>query len=83
MQEANVKECRVCKEKKLRILCGKYASMNNKYVDESGGFWSGRTCPKCNQERVKAKMQEIRANRKSSRNIGQELIQSLEEMVKK
>ena len=66
MQEANIKECKVCLVKKLRILCGKFPSMNNKYIDESGALWSGRTCPPCNQARIKAKMQEMRAGRKNS-----------------
>jgi len=64
MQEANVKECKVCKERKLRILYGKFPSMNNKYVDEGGALWSGRICPPCNQVRIKTKMQQIRAGRK-------------------
>lgn len=63
-QEANVKECKVCHEKKLRILYGKFPSMNNKYVDESGSLWSGRICPLCNNARIKAKMQNLRAGRK-------------------
>lgn len=66
MQEANIKECKACKQQKLRILYGKFPSMNNKYVDESGALWSGRVCPPCNQARIKAKMQEIRANRKNN-----------------
>lgn len=66
LQEANVKECKLCKEKKLRILCGKFPSMNNKYVDEGGSLWSGRICPPCNQRRIKEKMQSLRAGRKSS-----------------
>lgn len=79
--ETNVKECKVCKEKKLRILYGKFPSMDNKYVDEKGDLWSGRTCPPCNKERIKNKMKDMRIKRK--RNIGEELIQSLEEMVVK
>jgi hypothetical protein len=63
-QEANVKECKTCKEKKLRILYGKYPSMNNKYVDESGALWCGRICPPCNQKRIKEKMQKLREGRK-------------------
>lgn len=78
MQEANIKECKVCKVQKLRILCGKFPSMNNKYVDESGALWSGRTCPPCNQARVKAKMQQIRANKKT---VGEQLVESVIEMV--
>ena len=63
-QEANVRECRVCKEKKLRILAGKYPSMNNKYVDETGDLWSGKTCPSCNKARIREKMKSIRDGRK-------------------
>ena len=79
LQEANVRECKVCKERKLRILYGKFPGMNNKYIDESGKLWSGRTCPPCNNLRLKNKMAQIRQGKKTK--LGTELIDSLTEAV--
>lgn len=58
--EADLKECRLCLRKQLRIIIGKFPSNNKKYADEQGRLWNGRLCGECNNNRIKNKMQELR-----------------------
>jgi hypothetical protein len=58
--ESNLTECKECKQKKLRILVGKYPSKNKKYTDDTGKLWSGKLCPLCNHNRVLAAMRKAR-----------------------
>lgn len=62
--ERDMVTCRKCSEIKPRIKKGKYNETNHKYVDDNGRAWNGRSCPECNAERVKIKMQKIRLERK-------------------
>lgn len=65
--ETNLHECKVCNQKKLRILAGRYPSNNNKYTNEAGKLWSGRTCPDCNHQRL---VNTMRVKRGSKISIG-------------
>ena len=58
--EANITECKVCKQKKLRVLAGQFPSRNKKYTDDTGKLWSGKTCPSCNHVRILASMRKLR-----------------------
>lgn len=62
MSEINLHECKKCQQKKLRVLAGRYPSNNNKYTDEHGRLWSGRTCPDCNHARLVSHMRNKRSN---------------------
>ena len=45
--EVNETECRVCKQKKLRVLVGKFNAKDKRYTNEHGKLWNGRKCPEC------------------------------------
>lgn len=62
MLESNKTLCKSCKVIKLRIEDGKFPDLKNrKWRDESGGLWSGKTCPDCNRNRLKEHMKSKRS----------------------
>lgn len=55
--EANLVQCKVCQDLKVKIEAGKYPKgKTKKYVDEHNVQWNGKVCPECNRERVKKNM---------------------------
>ena len=43
-----IKQCKVCKEYKLKISDGKRPdNRNTRFIGECGKEWNGRVCPKC------------------------------------
>lgn len=52
MNEANLSKCKVCNQLKNRIADGNFNHRDKRWRDESGGMWSGRTCPSCHRERI-------------------------------
>lgn len=58
--EANLRECKVCKVKTLRIFDGKWDEINKRWVDAEGGTWNGRLCPACARNRVRHVMNALR-----------------------
>lgn len=62
--ERDLVRCNKCGQVKPRIRMGKYNENDFKYIDDNGRAWNGRSCPECNAERVKIKMQKIRLERK-------------------
>lgn len=58
--EISIIKCKICLETKTRILSGKYPDgKNNRWVDESGLEFNGKTCPTCH----KIKMAERKRNK--------------------
>lgn len=48
LPERSRQTCRICGIKKDKIRVGRYPTEQKfKYVDETGGQWNGRRCPKC------------------------------------
>lgn len=58
--DSDLKECKLCLQKKLRITIGKYPSNNKKYADDQGRLWNGRMCGECNNKRINTAMKECR-----------------------
>lgn len=59
-EERNLRQCKVCKEIKLRILDGKYNDgRNKKWKDENGKLWNGNNCSDCHKE-IQKEIQKIR-----------------------
>lgn len=65
MEEKNLRECKVCKLLKLRILAGKFDDRNKRYNDEYGQAWNGSTCPTCHVMKTRFKMKNLRNGRKN------------------
>ena len=68
MTETKIIICKVCQEPKILILAGLYDAKNKKWVDEEGRAANGKTCGKCNSERVKNNMQKMRFEKKQETN---------------
>lgn len=66
MGDADVRQCKLCQEYKVRIHRGKFDFRNKRFMDQKGGLWNGNVCPPCNRARVNAKMKELRERRKIS-----------------
>lgn len=62
--EANIAECKTCKDKKVRILTS-YWGKNKRFVDEHNKLWNGKQCPLCNKDRAKNAMKTLRNGRKN------------------
>lgn len=46
--------CKVCQEKKVRNAAGKYPNgRDTKFVDAEGKLWVGKTCPKCQGDKMR------------------------------
>jgi hypothetical protein len=61
--ESNFQICKKCQQKKLRILVGKYPNGDNKYQDELGKPWNGKTCSRCYGDVQKARMRAKRGTK--------------------
>lgn len=63
--EQNLRICKKCRQLKQRIEKGKFneTSKDKRFEDENGKLWNGSTCPSCNQERLKNKMQQVRSTK--------------------
>jgi ssDNA-binding Zn-finger/Zn-ribbon topoisomerase 1 len=59
-EEVNIRTCKVCQLPKKRIYDGKYNFKDNRWIDETGKQWMGRTCPECNKQRAKGVMANAR-----------------------
>lgn len=63
--EQDLRECKQCNIKKLRIRSGKYPSeKDTKFVDNEGKIWNGNICPECHNENRKAYQKEKRRKAK-------------------
>lgn len=60
MKDIDKRACKVCGVTKNRIFDGKYNHKDKRYVDESGRYWNGSTCPSCNNNRIKSIMRDKR-----------------------
>lgn len=61
-QESDLRVCKQCGEKKMRIRSGSYHNgKDKKYVDINGRQWSGSVCPSCHAHNCKErqKLQRI------------------------
>lgn len=61
--EANLRLCKVCNEKKIRILDGKFDAINKRWVDSTGKCWNGNVCPDCHKNRAKHNMRKLRSDK--------------------
>lgn len=68
--EKNLRQCKQCGEKKLRVLAGRFNHKDKKYVDDSGGTWNGNTCPSCHKDKVKHGMRYNRFERRRAQILG-------------
>lgn len=64
VKDVDIKECKICKLLKKRILVGQYQNGNKKWSDENGKLWSGFYCPECNIERSNKTMKKLRNGNK-------------------
>ena len=62
--EIDKKECKVCKELKIRVRVGRYPNFKDiKFSDEIGLLWNGKTCPTCHKKIMQEKMSIKRAKK--------------------
>jgi len=54
--ESSIVVCKVCGNKKTRLLKGKFPSKNKRWIDENGKQWVGHKCPDCVKEAAKMRM---------------------------
>jgi hypothetical protein len=59
--EINKRKCKVCGEKKNRVLSGKFPNgKDKKWTQEDGKIWNGNCCGDCNVRRSFEKMRKYR-----------------------
>lgn len=74
MSEQNYKQCKVCKELKLRIQEGTFGDGQSKrWLGDDGKLWNGRTCPQCVVIKSRENMAIKRAYNKVVSNYGNAL----------
>jgi len=60
-QEKDIRQCKVCKEYKIRIRVGKYPDgKNTKFMSEDDQLWNGRVCPSCHNAKMANHMKNKR-----------------------
>lgn len=58
-------KCKVCQKEKQRISNQYGKCGTDRWIDENGKRWNGKTCPDCFAEAMKNRMKAIRQNKAS------------------
>lgn len=59
--DKDIRQCKVCKEFKVRIRAGKYPNgKDTKFTSEEGLLWNGRQCPQCQVSKMANHMKSKR-----------------------
>lgn len=60
-EEIQVKECKVCKVLKKRVLSGKFNAKDKRWKSPEGGYWNGHVCAECHRAACAARIKKKRS----------------------
>ncbi len=66
MEEKDIRECKVCKQMKERIMVGRFPNgRDKKFANANGVLWNGRICPDCHRDGTKDRQLKERHAKKN------------------